>query len=176
MCCKAKERRMFRDVFHPSMLLIFNMSRFFFSLCPLCALFVPVRARFSHRSNRFPRDAMDDLPMPSAVSTSNYRRVSIGDGVPPEARRRRKATRSNKKKRRRGVVVSSSSSGESSDSDGSSDGSSGSSSGSDDSDDLLYSSSSEEEERSSLREVVLELPVMASSLREKGAKRWVSSV
>jgi uncharacterized membrane protein YgcG len=106
-------------------------------------------------SNRFPRDAMDDLPMPSAVSTSKYHRVSIGDGIPSKMKR----SSSKRKKRKRGgrhQIGSSSSSGGSSSSDSSSE------SGSDSS----YFTSDDDRD-SSLREVVVELPVMHQAKRSK---------
>jgi len=116
-------------------------------------------------SNKFPRDAMDDLPMPSAVPIGKYRRVSIGDGVPSDLRRRRgrgkKKVSKSRRKKKGATYLSSSSSGDS-DSDSSSSDSSCSSS----------SSSSEGESGGGRgrggngREVVLELPEL-SSLREQ---------
>ena len=103
-------------------------------------------------SNKFPRDAMDDLPMPSAIESSKYRRVSIGDGVPMDLRRRKGRNRKKKKRRTKKVV---SESDNSSDSEYSSDSSSDS-----DSDSSSDEDRRRDRRRGDGREVVLELPDM----------------
>ena len=140
-------------------------------------------------SNQFPRDAMDDLPMPSLTSgsgsgssiSSKYRRVSIGDGVPSDLKRRSqrrktgrlvKKSRSDtrRKRKKRGGGGSGGSSGSSGSSGyhqriASSDSEISDSSDEYSSTESESSSSIESEEdigrhRDGLHEVVLELPPM----------------
>jgi len=114
-------------------------------------------------SNKFPRDAMDDLPMPSAIESSKYRRVSIGDGVPMDLRRRKGRNRKNKKRRTKKVV---SESDNSSDSEYSSDSSSDS-----DSDSSSDEDRRRDRRRGDGREVVLELPDMGRVREERRGER-----